>query len=65
MRKILITALSSLLSLGLHREPRRAHRAHRREKVLNEFDLRRLQAAEEKRQRRAERNKGVKGGVEK
>ena len=62
MRKILITALSSLLSFGLHREPRRAHR---RERVLNEFDLRRLQAAEEKRQRRAERNKGVKGGVEK
>lgn len=60
MRKILIAALSSMLSFGLHREPRRAHR---REKVLNEFDLRRLQAAEEKRQRRAERNKGVKGEV--
>ena len=62
MRKILIAALSSMLSFGLHREPRRAHR---REKVLDEFDLRRLQAAEEKRQRRAERNKGVKGEVEK
>ena len=62
MRKILITALSSLLSFGLYRAPRRPHR---REKVLDEFDLRRLQAAEEKRQRRAERNKGVKGGVEK
>ena len=62
MRKILIAALSSMLSFGLHREPRRPHR---REKVVDEFDLRRLQAAEEKRQRRAERNKGVKGGVEK
>ena len=60
MRKILITALSSLLAFGLYRAPRRAHR---REKVLDEFDLRRLQAAEEKRQRRAERNKGVKGEV--
>ena len=59
MRKILIAALSSMLSFGLYREPRRAHRPHRREKVVDEFDLRRLQAAEEKRQRRAERNKGA------
>lgn len=58
MRKILIEYLSAALSFGLYREPRRAHR---REKVLDEFDLRRLQAAEEKRQRRAERNKGVRG----
>ena len=65
MRKILMAYLSAALSFGLYRAPRRAHRAHRREKVLDEFDLRRLQAAEEKRQRRAERNKGVRGGVEK
>lgn len=61
MRKTFTEYLGALLSFGLHREPRRAHRAHRREKVLDEFDLRRLQAAEEKRQRRAERNKGVRG----
>ena len=65
MSKTFIEYLGALLSFGLYRAPRRAHRAHRREKVLDEFDLRRLQAAEEKRQRRAERNKGVRGGVEK
>jgi len=62
MRKTLIEYLGAVLSFGLHREPRRPHR---RQKVVDEFDLRRLQAAEEKRQRRAERNKSVKGGVEK
>lgn len=62
MRKTFTEYLGALLSFGFYRAPRRAHR---REKVLNEFDLRRLQAAEEKRQRRAERNKVVKGGVEK
>ena len=61
MRKTFTEYLGALLSFGLYRAPRRAYR---REKVLNEFDLRRLQAAEEKRQRRAERNKGVRGGVE-
>ena len=58
MRKILMAYLSAALSFGLYREPRRPHR---RQKVVDEFDLRRLQAAEEKRQRRAERNKGVRG----